>query len=91
MERRRRIEFGRGYLAYFASPEDVLLAKLRYYLKTTSPRHLRDARGILAIQGPDLDLAYISAEVARLGMTKDWETLQRLVDEDMNNDRLDID
>lgn len=90
MERRRRIEFGRGYMAYFASPEDVLLAKLRYYLQTTSPKHLRDARGILAVQGPDLDRAYVSAEATRLGMTKEWETLQRLVAEDMDNDRLDI-
>jgi hypothetical protein len=90
MARRRRIEFGRGYTAYFASPEDILLFKLRYYAQTDSLKHLRDARGILAVQGSDLDMAYISAQVIRLGITLVWESLQQLVDEDEANERLNI-
>ncbi|MBN1890994.1 MAG: hypothetical protein JW850_23560 [Thermoflexales bacterium] len=90
MARRRRIEFGRGYTAYFASPEDILLFKLRYYVQTDSSKHLRDARGILAVQGSDLDMDYISAQAARLGITHALEALQRLVDEQSTDERLNI-
>ena len=46
--RRRRLEILRGLHAWVAAPEDVIIAKLRYYREGESEKHLKDIRGILA-------------------------------------------
>ena len=61
-----REEFGRrrravvdGREIWIATPEDVLLAKLEWAKRTGSERQLRDAAGIVAVQGAALDRAWV--------------------------------
>ncbi len=46
---------------YFATPEDTILAKLRWYRQggEVSERQLTDVRGIIKVQGGRLDLLYL--------------------------------
>jgi len=53
--------------AHFASPEDVIIAKLDY-MKGRSEKHLADVAGILRVQGDALDRAYLEGWVAKLGL-----------------------
>jgi hypothetical protein len=57
----------------YASPEDVIIRKLEYYKLGGSEKHLRDIRGIIGIQGDDLDHAYIQTWASRLGVKNEWE------------------
>lgn len=73
MERRQRLMVATDpdrYL-YVYRPEDILLQKLRWYRLGDEPsdRQWRDVRGILLVQGSDLDLAYLrrSAGVLEVG------------------------
>jgi len=54
----------------FASPEDVVLAKLRWYRDggERSERQWGDLLGILRVQGDALDLAYMDRWLDRLGV-----------------------
>ncbi len=56
---------------YVHSPEDVLLQKLRWYRKggETSDRQWRDVMGIVRVQGPRLDRAYLADGAEVLGVT----------------------
>ena len=53
--RRQRIEILRGLLAWVAAPEDIIIAKLRFYREGGSQKHLVDIRGILANTQVDRD------------------------------------
>ena len=59
--------------AHFASPEDVIVAKLVFYLKGRSEKHLGDVAGILRIQGDALDRAYLERWVEKLGLDEVWQ------------------
>lgn len=52
-----------GHTACFIKPEDVVVAKLLAHKATESEKHLRDARGVLIVQGRDLDLVRQTARV----------------------------
>lgn len=55
--RRQRLLYdAEGHSALFIGPEDIVLAKLLAYHETGSDKHLRDARGVLVMQGDQLDL-----------------------------------
>lgn len=78
-QRRRHLPVIADQKAYFASPEDVILAKLDFYKKGSSDKHLRDVAGILKISGDEVDRAYVSEWAERLEVTDVWEAvLQRL-------------
>jgi len=66
-ERRRLIEFG-GTLLYFASPEDVILNKLRWRQYSGSDKQWRDVLGILKVQGEKLDKSYLMQWAEELGL-----------------------
>ena len=57
-------------VAYVASPEDVVLAKLEWFRSggEVSERQLRDVLGVLKVQGERLDLAYLQRWAATLGV-----------------------
>jgi hypothetical protein len=75
---RSRLERGRvenvqpGRDVTFASPEDVVLKKMVYFLEGGSEKHLRDIAGILTIQGPAIDRGYIERWAAELGVFDVW-------------------
>jgi hypothetical protein len=59
-QRRQRLEYdAQGHTAAFITPEDIIVAKLIAHRETGSERHLRDARGVLAMQEGDLDLRLV--------------------------------
>jgi hypothetical protein len=64
-DRRRRIEV-LDVSVYAATPEDVLLAKLEWAKLGESERQIRDAAGIIEIQGENLDKAYVERWAAAL-------------------------
>jgi hypothetical protein len=79
-----RREFGRrqkvdilGVSLYAATPEDILLAKLEWAKLGESERQIRDAAGIIQIQGAGLDVGYVERWVAALEVQDQWRTAQR--------------
>ncbi|MEO8496481.1 MAG: nucleotidyl transferase AbiEii/AbiGii toxin family protein [Planctomycetota bacterium] len=56
----------------FASPEDVILMKLKYFQEGGSEKHLRDIRGVLEVQGSKIDRDYIAAWAAKLDVVVEW-------------------
>jgi hypothetical protein len=55
-----------------ASPEDVVIHKLRWYEMggRVSDRQWRDVLGVLKVQGPSLDLVYLERAAAALGLSE---------------------
>lgn len=66
-ERRRVIEF-EGTALYFASPEDVILNKLRWRQQSGSEKQWRDVLGVLKVQTENLDFDYLTQWAGQLGI-----------------------
>lgn len=66
--------------AYVATAEDTVLAKLEWHRMggEVSDRQWRDALGVLKVQGPRLDLAYMRHMAAGLGVK---DLLERALEE----------
>jgi hypothetical protein len=64
-DRRRKIQI-LDVSVYAATPEDVLLAKLEWAKLCESERQIRDAAGIIEIQGDILDNVYVERWAAAL-------------------------
>jgi len=75
-DRRRLLELD-GLRLYFASAEDVLIAKLEWAKLGTSSRQIEDAAGIIALQGNQLDTAYVERWVNALGLQEQWSAAQQ--------------
>jgi len=74
-------EFGRrtkidilGISLYAATAEDILLAKLEWAKLGESERQIRDAAGIISIQGQKLDVDYVERWVAALDIEDQWRS-----------------
>ena len=63
--------------ASYMPPESVILTKLRAHQDSGSTRHLDDIEGILRVSGPELDLAYVDREAARIGAFGTWREIGR--------------
>jgi hypothetical protein len=74
--RRRQIEI-LGMWVDAATPEDVLLAKLEWAKLGESERQIRDAAGIIEIQGEKLDRDYVERWVAALDVEDQWHAAQQ--------------
>jgi hypothetical protein len=74
-EHRRVKNFDEFRQAFYMPPESVILTKLQAYRNSGSTRHLDDIEGILRVSGPELDLAYVDREAARIGAFGTWREL----------------
>ena len=70
-ERRKPIDI-LGVSLFAATPEDVLLAKLEWAKLGESERQIRDAAGIIQIQGANLDREYVERWAAELDIEDEW-------------------
>mgnify|MGYP001598145564 CR=1 FL=1 len=74
--RRQRMEYDEvGHSATFITVEDIILAKLLAYRETGSDKHLRDARGVLAMQEEHLDLEVLRRSAEATGVLAQFEQL----------------
>ncbi len=73
---RRKLMSIEGTSLYVASPEDVLLAKLRWAKLGASDRQLQDAASIVTAQGSNLDRQYVDQWVRELNVETQWEAVQ---------------
>jgi hypothetical protein len=74
--RRRVVPFSQALDVPSASPEDIIISKLKYYADGGSEKHTRDIQGILNISGEKIDLKYVNLWVEKLGLQKGWKDLQ---------------
>jgi hypothetical protein len=70
LQRRQEVNLGHEYTLHVHPPEDILLQKLRWYRKggEVSDRQWRDILGIIRVQGPHLDRAYLTENAPVLGV-----------------------
>lgn len=68
-----------GHMAWVSSPEDVIIAKLRWSAQTGSDRQLQDVAGVLRVQNADLDLAYVEQWIADLRLEDRYAQARALV------------
>ncbi len=73
----RKLEFSATESVSFASPEDVILKKMQWFMKDHSDRHVRDILGILRIQKDTVDLSYIQFWLQTLGVNDVWIMIQQ--------------
>lgn len=68
--RRVRIDFEHAGQADLATPEDLVLSKLRWYRmgEEVSERQWADVLGVLRVRGESLDRAYLDRWAAELGV-----------------------
>ena len=71
--RRKKISFWKGFEAFIASPEDVIIKKLDFYREGGSDKHITDIRGILA--STEVDGKYLDEWLLKLGLTEYWKKI----------------
>lgn len=74
-QRRRRVSVF-GAVVWVSSPEDIILAKLKWAdLSGGSEKQFQDALRVFEVQRPDLDLYYCQKWAGELGVAALWEKL----------------
>lgn len=73
-QRRRRAGV-MGVDVFVASPEDVILSKLEWAKSSGSGQQVRDALGVVEVQGDDLDLDYLKKWAVALSVEDSLEDL----------------
>ena len=68
--RMQTVAFSEKMEASSASPEDIIISKLKYYDEGGSEKHIRDVRGMLDVSGDDVDRLYIRKWIKQLGLDK---------------------
>jgi hypothetical protein len=67
--------------AMFVAPEDVIIKKMDYFREGGSEKHLRDITGILKMLGPRVDLEWVSAQAAAMGLDGIWSAIRKRMGE----------
>lgn len=65
-----------GEKIFFISPEDLILAKTQWHIRSASSRQIEDIESIFAISGETLDQAYLKEWALKLGC---WNVLEKFV------------
>ncbi len=73
MSRARDLPVLDGRTVKFASPEDAILMKLKYYQEGQSEKHLRDIRSVLKIQNERIDFKYLEFWANQLMVATEWK------------------
>ncbi len=76
LARRRLLLFEPGLEVYVATPEDIILSKLRYYQEGGSEKHLRDISGIIKLRKSELDAGYLAHWATELDVEQEWVVAQ---------------
>jgi len=75
---RRRSENLLGAIVCVASPEDIILSKLRWAQRSGgSTKQFIDALRVFEVQQPQLDMVYLDRWAGDLGLRDAWERLRR--------------
>jgi len=78
-ERIRKDIFIKGRNIKFASPEDVIIMKMKYYHEEKSDKHLRDIAGILKISPQEVNKEYIRNWASKMNLTEIWNQILQKV------------
>jgi len=77
LERRLLADLGPPLgVVWVHSPEDLILNKLRYFVISRQPKHVRDIVSILFTLEPELEMDYIALWAERLGVAEAWQEVQ---------------
>lgn len=66
-----------GKMVKFISPEDLIIAKLRWYQQGQSERQLEDIASV--IEAGNLDRRYLNLWIKKLGFVEEWEEVKKLL------------
>ena len=69
-----------GLFVPIASPEHVILQKLRFRQQGASERHLRGVRAILRVMGSAIDVAALAQDAEGLSVAAQWQEMLNLRD-----------
>ena len=83
--RGQRLKSDGFYDAWFASPENVILMKLRYFQEGGSDKHLRDVASILLIQDKHIDREYIEQWARKLSVDQEWQLVIQRINSNREN------
>ena len=83
--RGQRLKSDGFYDAWFASPENVILMKLRYFQEGGSDKHLRDVASILLIQDKHIDREYIEQWARKLSVEQEWQVVIQRINANREN------
>lgn len=72
IERGRTVELFPNVVGRLASPEDVILGKLRYHREGGSDKHIRDITSMLETSGDEIDREDITRWAEQLGVLEIW-------------------
>ena len=72
---RRHLIMIRDENAWFVTPEDYIISKLRTYITTKSDFQLADLQNVVGLQMDNLDWSYVWAWVERFNLRSELETI----------------
>jgi hypothetical protein len=81
INRRKAVVIDKGVHVWIASPEDVIISKMRYYQEGGSDKHLRDSAGVLVVQGDRIDRSYIEHWAQHFGLIEIWNAILKRIHE----------
>jgi hypothetical protein len=73
--RKQFLEFTENFQAPTATPEDVILSKMRAHKAGSSEKHVTDILSILEISGDALDYPYLAHWAGALGLGAVWQSI----------------
>lgn len=82
LSRRRMVDFGPPLgNVYVHSPEDLILNKIYFFGLSQQAKHVNDIASIMVLADEQIDVAYITHWVERLGLSETWTEMQKQIDD----------